>query len=536
MFSRLHGRIVGLALAGAIALAAGTGGGAVARAQATPFVQSILLGAGDDADLRAFYTARAFAPFWTGRDQAARRSALLAALAGVEDHGLPAARYDAAGLKAALRQAHSVGDLGRLEIALTRAFLTYARDVQSGLLTPAKLDPTMVRVVAHEPPASLLARFEAAEPRAFLRSLPPQWPEYAALMREKIRLQDLIAQGGYGAPIPEDKLQPGDEGAAVIALRDRLVRLGYMARSASRSYDARLTAAVVRFQRDHGLNADGVAGASTLAEVNVPAEARLKSVVVAMERLRWMAGTDRGQTHIWVNEPDFTAKIIQRGKVIFRTRAVIGKNAADTHSPEFSDFMEYMVVNPSWGVPRSITVGEYLPLLQQDPTAVAHLQIVDDAGRIVPREAVNFAAYSAQSFPFDLRQPPSDGNALGKVKFMFPNPYNIYLHDTPAKDLFAKETRAFSHGCIRLADPFDFAHALLAMQTDDPDGTFRAALNSGKETTITLAHPLPVHLVYFTAWPDADGQIAWRRDVYGRDALIAEALVAAGVALDGVQG
>ncbi|TAG15182.1 MAG: murein L,D-transpeptidase, partial [Rhodobacterales bacterium] len=192
--------------------------------------------------------------------------------------------------------------------------------------------------------------------------------------------------------------------------------------------------------------------------------------------------------------------------------------------------------NPSWGVPRSIIVNEYLPLLQQNPNAVGHLQVIDGRGRVVPRGSVDFAAYSARSFPFGLRQPPSDGNALGLVKFMFPNPYNIYLHDTPSKSLFANEVRAYSHGCIRVADPFDLAHALLALQSADPVAEFQADLDTGKETRVDLVKPVPVHLVYFTAYPDAKGHIGYRRDVYGRDAKLFEALEAAGVVLAGVQG
>ena len=194
-----------------------------------------------------------------------------------------------------------------------------------------------------------------------------------------------------------------------------------------------------------------------------------------------------------------------------------------------------MVINPSWGVPRSIIVKEYLPLLQANPNAVSHLQVIDSRGRVVPRGSVNFAAYSARSFPFSLRQPPSDDNALGLVKFMFPNPHNIYLHDTPSKSLFAKEVRAYSHGCIRVADPFDLAHALLSVQSKAAEAEFDAHLKTGDETTVKLLSPVPVHLVYFTAYPGAKGRIGYRRDIYGRDAALFDALSAAGVELARVQ-
>jgi L,D-transpeptidase YcbB len=193
-------------------------------------------------------------------------------------------------------------------------------------------------------------------------------------------------------------------------------------------------------------------------------------------------------------------------------------------------------VNPSWSVPRSITVKEYLPMMQRNPNAAGHLQLIDRNGRTVSRGAVNFGAYTAANFPFAMRQAPSDGNALGLVKFMFPNPYNIYLHDTPSKSLFEKEIRAFSHGCIRLGDPFGFAYAMLARQTDDPEGLFKSHLKGGGESLLKLDQPVPVHLVYFTAFPTAKGQMNYRRDVYGRDGRILEALVEAGVVLPDVQG
>ncbi len=507
-----------------------------AGAEEPAFVQALVADVSEDVAITAFYQARNFVPIWTGAQDSARRSALLTVLSRAADHGLPVARYDAGVLVAALESAVTEGDRGRIEAAMTRAFLAYARDVKSGVLEPSKVDAGIVRIVERPDEAALLAAVAGDDPLAVLRSLPPDAPEYARLMKEKLSLEAALSGAGWGAAVPEGKIEPGDEGAAVIALRDRLVRLGYLPVSATAVYDASITKAVQRFQLDHGLLPDGVAGTGTVAEINVPPEARLQSVIVAMERLRWMGAFDRSGRYIWVNQPDFTAKIIDHGKVTFQTRSVVGKNVADMRSPEFSDLMEHMIVNPSWGVPRSIIVKEYLPLLQQNPNAVGHLQVVDRNGRVIPREQVNFASFSSKTFPFGLRQPPSDGNALGKVKFMFPNPYNIYLHDTPAKDLFSKEMRAYSHGCIRLADPFDFAYALLSAQSDDPKAVFQAALDGGVETTVKLARPVPVHLVYFTAWPTAKGDMTYRRDVYGRDARIFEALAEAGVALRGVQG
>ena len=245
---------------------------------------------------------------------------------------------------------------------------------------------------------------------------------------------------------------------------------------------------------------------------------------------------DRGARNIQVNLADFHAKIIDDGVVTFETRSVVGKNTSDRRTPEFSDVMTHMVINPTWYVPRSIVTKEYLPKLQRNPNAHSYLQITDRNGRAISRGSVNFANYTASSFPFAMRQPPSKSNALGLVKFMFPNPYNIYLHDTPHKSLFARETRAFSHGCIRLSQPFEFAYALLSLQEDAPERFFRSVLETGKERRVNLETPVPVHLMYRTAVISSRGELEFRRDIYGRDAKIWAALQEVGVVLEPVQG
>lgn len=519
----------------ALALSMSTALAPPALADATAFTQSLASAAASDAAIAEWYRKTGYATLWTGPADAARRSAFLDAVASAPDHGLPVQRYDATALRGAFAAAETEADRGRVEVAMTRAYLAWARDLTSGALDPKAVDAGIVRQIDRIDPLVLLARMSAGDPEAVMAWLLPKSPVYVQLMKTKIGLERQIRHGGWGASLAVARLNPGDSGTAVVALRDRLVAMGYLAPTATQTYDRAIQAAVQEFQLNHGLVADGVAGEGTILELNTGADARLRSVIVAMERERWL-DIDRTVRHIWVNQPDFTAKIIDHGKTVFQTRVVIGKNVPDQRSPEFSDQMEHMVINPSWGVPRSIIVKEYLPLLQQNPNAVGHLQVIDGRGRVVPRGSVNFAAYSARSFPFGLRQPPSDGNALGKVKFMFPNPYNIYLHDTPSKSLFDKDVRAFSHGCIRVADPFDLAYALLALQTETPEADFAAHLKTGRETTVKLDKSVPVHLVYFTAYPTAKGKISYRRDVYGRDAALYRALEEAGVALGGVQG
>ncbi|HHS89067.1 MAG TPA: murein L,D-transpeptidase [Rhodobacteraceae bacterium] len=511
--------------------------GSPATAQVTAFKQAVAEASFGNEQIGAYYRSRDYQPLWTGEGEVfrARRAALFEALANVSLHGLPKARYDTAALMAQMQEARTTRDLGMVEVALSRMFVRYARDVQKGMLIPKKIDDGLVREVVYADNATYLGGMEKAkDPNAYMHTLPPASREYRALMKEKLRLEGVVRNGGWGEKVPGAKFKPGATGNAVVALRNRLITLGFLRATASRSYDSRLQAAVREFQRKHGLEADGVAGQSTIDEINRPATDRLKSVIVAMERERWLPAK-RGKRHVLVNLADFRAQIVDDGYVTFSTRSVVGKNQSDRRSPEFSDMMELMVINPSWYVPRSIIVKEYLPQLQRNPNAVSHIKITDRRGRVVNRANMDFSQFTRRNFPFAMTQPPSNRNALGLVKFLFPNKYNIYLHDTPAKSLFGREKRDFSHGCIRLQDPFDFAYTLLSRQSDDPKGLFQSTLATRKETKIMLKQPIPVHLMYRTAFTTMKGGLEFRRDVYGRDAKIWKALNQAGVKLPGVE-
>lgn len=514
------------------------GGGQVVQAEvSTAFRQAVAESASADDAVAKFYRENGYEPIWTSDDATARmrRNALLTALAETQAHGLPDRSALVNNLMQQMRDARTVRDLGLVEAALSQALVDYATDLQTGILVPSKIDDGIVRKKHSVDGSSFLVGIRDQQPYAFMRNLVPASSQYRGLLREKMRLEQLMAAGGWGPVVKAKKLEPGDQGPAVIALRNRLMAMGYLGRSATASYDTALEQAVQAFQADHGLETDGVAGAGTIGEVNRPVSDRLKSVIIAMERERWLS-PDRGERHILVNQTDFSAKIVDNGDVTFETRSVIGKNIRDQRSPEFSDEMEHLVINPSWYVPRSIITKEYLPKLRNNPNAVGHIEITDRRGRVVNRSSADFSQYTARNFPYAMRQPPSRSNALGLVKFMFPNKYNIYLHDTPQKSLFAREVRAFSHGCIRLAQPFEFAYALLAKQTEDPEAFFNRILRSGKETKVELEQKVPVHLIYRTAVVSGKGRAEFRRDVYGRDAKVWAALERAGVVLPSVQG
>ena len=514
------------------ALALGLALNAVAPASAQQFPafrQALAEFVAEDEKVSAFYRDSGYAPLWTGEDSAARREALMNALARAQDHGLPVSRYDLPGLIAAFEQVESERDRGALEARVTQVFLQYARDISSGVINPRSVDRSIVRVLPRPDAGELLQAMSESPATTVLRNLIPAAPEYARLLRARLELEQVIAAGGWGPRVPETRMAPGTSGSEVIALRNRLIAMGYLERSAAASYDAALQMAVLNFQTNHGIEADGIAGPATIRAMNVPPEERLKSVIVAMERERWL-NIPRGERHIWVNLTDFTSQIVDHDQVTFETVSVVGAQASDRQTPEFSDRMTYLEINPDWTLPRSILARSYWGALASG--GARHLEIVDARGRVVPRGAINFARYTPANFPFNVRQPPGPNNALGEVKFMFPNPYAIYLHDTPERHLFNTTVRTHSSGCIRLNDPRDFAYELLSRQTDDPQGLYHRTLNTRQQTRVYLDEPVPVHLVYRTAFTNVRGELNFRNDMYGRDARIFDALRRAGAVRD----
>ncbi|MGV3695187.1 MAG: L,D-transpeptidase family protein [Paracoccus marcusii] len=498
---------------------------AAPRLDFTPQQMALALAVSDDADLASFYGSNGLRPIFLGPEGEARRLALRDAIGNAPRHGIPVARYQPDRLTATEGLA--------AEIAHAHALSRLLRDLTGGVLNPTRVDPEIKRQPVRTAVVPLLARFEAAaDPAAVLAGAGPDHPAYLALQQALSGPADLVVPQGLPR-IATGVWRPGQRAAAIADLRTRLVAIGFAADAPDATlYDDALARAVSDYQRAAGLPDDGVAGPRTIAALNgdggTGQDARQRAILVAMERMRWMASEDLDSRHVWVNIPEFSTTIVEDGAEVFRTRSVTGKNTPEMRTPEFSEMMANVVVNPSWNVPRSIAVRDYLPRLQANRHALSHLDVVDGAGRVLARDGIDFGRYSAASFPFRLRQKPSDDNALGVVKFIFPNPWNIYLHDTPSKHLFANRVRAESNGCIRIGDPVDLARALLSRQTDDPAAMFQRARDRERETWLKLTPPVPVHLVYFTAWPGPDGRIRLFDDIYGRDARIWEALQAEG--------
>jgi L,D-transpeptidase YcbB len=494
------------------------------------FGQALAEGVAGNTGLSAFYRETGYAPVWTGPDHAVRRSALVSALSRAEEHGLPSDRYDLQGLIAAFHNVSSERERGFLEARTSLTFARFAGDIGSGLLDPGQLIEQIVRTLPRPDTAALMRGLVAAEPIAFIRNLSPRAPEYARLYRAKAGLEQTIAQGGWGPRVSSGGLRPGDSGAQVVALRNRLIDMGYMPRVATARYDGAMQRAVQDFQNAHGLTADGVANNATIQAVNVAPENRLRSVLVALERERWL-NIPRGDRHIWVNLTDFSARIVDFDRVTFETRSVIGGQSADVQTPEFSHRMSYLEINPDWTLPRSIVARSYWNGLAGG--GHRYLEIIDAQGRVVPRGSIDFSRYTPRNFPFEVRQPPGPTNPLGRVKFMFPNPWAIYLHDSPARSLFNTTVRTHSSGCVRLNDPEEFAYELLSRQEVDPVNFYQRILRSNQQTRVFLDDPVPVHLVYRTAFTSVEGRLNYRDDIYGRDARLYDALVRAGVASAG---
>mgnify|MGYP003740056165 FL=1 len=509
----------------------------IANVNSVEFRFSLLSALSKNSEAIEFYEENNFKPIWVGRDRSSRErsSYFFKELKNTSKHALPTLRYDAIYLNNQFRKARTATELGLVEALLTSKFLEYSSNIQTGILKPASVDKEIVRKIPYRSVGDYLKTFLSVTPREFFKGLHPQSKQYSTLLTEKNRLEKIISQGGWSSELPMELLRPGDIGNEVVLLRNALIKRGYLKSNFSEIYDGNLRRAVQLFQLRHGLAPDGIAGPATFSEIGRTAEERLASVIVALERERW-TNFDLGSRHVLVNLPDFSTKLFEDGALIFETRNVIGTPVDEQRTPEFSDTIEHIITNPTWNVPKSITLKEYLPEMQEDPLAHDYLELVDLDREIVPRSFVDFNEYDEETFPYDLKQMPSITNALGLVKFMFPNQYSIYLHDTPSKPLFDLEVRAFSHGCIRLQKPFEFAYELLKPQTSDPKAQFQEAIGTGEETVVYLRKPVQVHLIYRTAFVDELGVINYRRDIYGRDAAIYEALIKAGIQAKSLYG
>ena len=470
--------------------------------------------------LQRVYAARAFAPMWVSADGLTERGQHLSEWLETEPrkHGLRPADYH---LRAVSRLADEdrAGALVDLELALSDAFVMLASHLLAGRLNPESLDPEWFASRRHRDLLPVIQKAAAMNaPGEALIELLPTGEGYARLVRRLAFLREILARGGWPTVDAGPTLRQGDTGPRVRQVAERLRMSGYYDGTAGEDFDAALAEAVMRFQTLHGLTADAVIGAATLRALNVTPQERMDQVVVNLERWRWLP-EELGERYIIVNIAGYNLDVIEQGQTRLSMRVVVGQPYRRT--PVFSGTMTYLVLNPWWEVPRSIAVRDKLPLIKADSGYLARFnysvlsgwgadeQLLDPAG-------IDWSAVTAKNFQFRLRQAPGPQNALGRVKFMFPNPHSVYLHDTPSRELFAKDARSFSSGCIRLEHPIELAELLLSGGERWSRPEIERVLATGRETVVKLAAPLPVHLLYWTAWADEEG-IQFRDDIYGRD-------------------
>ena len=493
--------------------------------------------------LARFYRYRNYAPAWVDRYGLLPEAALaLAVLKQADNQGLRYVDYynpwvdDILGgmiTRPVILGASFDGKQAALDLALSDMVLRYVYDRALGRIDPHTIADR--RGAASPPPSRDLAR-ELAEMldrgrlASFFDTLGPQQTAYQALRNSLPRYRKIAAAGGWTTIAEGPKLQRGDCGPRVAQLRERLAVSGD-ARPSSECmvpcFDDGLAEAVARFQHRHGLHPDGVVGDQTLAALNVPVETRIHQIQLNLERWRWMPEA-LGPRYVLANIPGFQLQMVDNGQVVKTLRTIVGKQ--DRPTPVLTSMITYLEINPYWHVPPTIAGQDLLPKIQADPSFLIrqHFRVFDgwgaDAHEISPY-AVDWSALSERYFPYRLRQEPAAGNALGRVKIMFPNDDSVYIHDTPARSLFKRTARSFSSGCVRVEEPLTLAGLLLSRQGWDKDRLDQAVAAHDRQI-VTLDEPVPVYLVYWTAWADPNGDINFRDDIYGRDQTLLEAMTA----------
>ncbi|HJX32479.1 MAG TPA: L,D-transpeptidase family protein [Thermodesulfobacteriota bacterium] len=487
------------------------------------------------AALTDFYERRHYREAWSLQ----RADDLLKALRRADLEGLRPNDYHLAAIENLLAAVRSdiqkglvvVPDrLAEFDLLLTDAFLVYGSHLLFGRVNPETIQPMWVPNQQKVDLATLLeASLASNNISDSLAKLEPDHPGFRRLRQALWYYRELASRGGWPTIPDGPTLKRSDHGSRVAALRERLSLDGDLEAAKwadSQLFDEALEQALKRFQRRHGLGASGTMDAATRAELNVSVERRVEQLELNLERWRWLP-QDLGRRYILVNIPLFQLKVMEDEAQVLAMRIVVG-TIQDT-TPVLNSTMEYMFVNPYWNVPHDMVIHEMLPRIKRDSSYLTqrNIRMFKGLGPEAPEvdpKTVNWSAISPDDFPYRLRQDPGPSNGMGRVKLIFPNKFDVYLHDTPGRYLFEKPQRTFSHGCIRIEKPIELAVYLLK---GDPRWNREAFLNElGKKvpTTVVLPERIPIYLVYWTAWADEDGTIQFRPDIYNWDAPLLVAM------------
>ncbi|HUF77509.1 MAG TPA: L,D-transpeptidase family protein [Thermoanaerobaculia bacterium] len=499
--------------------------------------------------LVAFYEANGHHPAWfDGRRPSREARELVELLRRAGEHGLDPLRYRPELLEAKLEELGrrpAYREIYPVDTLLSQAFALYGRHLASGRVHPDSLGPAwLIEPRRVRLPRSIELASGGSGPAAVADRLRPPHPGYERLFEGLERYRRITAEGGWPKVPAGPILTEGDRAPAarLRALAARLAVEGYSTnrgvgpgRAAAGEnldeaqeavYGTVLAEAVHRFQQHHGITEDGHLGPETMAALNVPAAQRVHQLELNLERWRWLPA-ELGPRRLEVNLPAYSLSLIENGRTVETIKVVVGKEGAAT--PAFSDQMGYVVINPYWNVPESITAAEIAPNAAADPSWLSRngYEVVEGWGeeaRPIDPHAVDWSAAQHGDLPYLVRQPPGPGNALGDIKFMFPNDHNIYLHDTPATHLFDEVERTFSHGCIRVERPLDLAEFVLEGDPQWDRSRVEQAIASGRTMDLPLPRKIPVYLLYWTAWVDEDGATHFRKDIYRHDRALSRAL------------
>jgi L,D-transpeptidase YcbB len=475
-----------------------------------------------------FYKSNGFQPIWSKSAVLNDRAiATVNQLSKAGEEGLEPLRYKPSALPSfdvtADQFENDVLGAAFFDVSLTLAAVTYAMHQSGGAFEPALLSqyhdvkpgtvsPTVaMKVLAHSP-----------FPAEYLKSLAPTHPSYALM---KAELGAMPAEDGPETIAEGKRVRIGQKDPRIATLRQILAAQGYVGQAAAEVdfdkddvLDKTLAKALKAYQADKGLQQTSNLDAATIKALNGPDRSEQRNLLITnMERLRWLP-KQLGSRYVFANQASYLMDVIDQGKLVWESNIIVGKPLTQTNV--FSDTMETVVLNPSWGLPQSILLNEYLPKLRANPGHFDKIgyKVVNADGKVVPSRSINWNAVGSGS-GIGVQQPPGETNALGKVKFLFPNSHSIYMHDTPNRHLFAETKRNFSHGCVRVQNPIEFASVLLNRN----EAELSAEIDLGESKSIKITNPTKVHLTYFTAWPDRAGKMQYYSDPYGRDATLKQA-------------